>query len=67
MTVHNPASQCRDKLRHPTKRAAQAAKRSIKSRPFCRHPEAMAVYLCPHCGFYHVGTRRDLVNQENAA
>jgi rubrerythrin len=64
--IRRPEFQCWDKLKHATKRTAQAAKRSLKSMPTCLYPEALSVYRCPHCGFYHIGNDRSRIQQEVA-
>jgi len=48
-------SRCWRKQKWRSEGAAKAHLRSLLRAPFVKDAEHLGVYLCPHCGWYHVG------------
>lgn len=46
----DPRVQCEGKVRHVSRRAARSARKHYPS-----GPGHLTVYVCPHCGFFHLG------------
>lgn len=56
MTVqYSPLSQCNGKIRYRTRRWAKQA--IVEMRAHGHHTATLSAYLCPHCGFFHIGNR----------
>lgn len=54
--VYSPWSQCRNKMRLPTKADAKRHARHVETRRANdRKRGRISVYRCPHCDYWHVG------------
>lgn len=51
-TKFSRRTQCRDKVRYPSKRAAKRAARSLEA----WYGKRFRGYRCPHCDLHHLGT-----------
>jgi hypothetical protein len=48
-------NRCWRKQRWPSEGAAKAHLRALLRAPFVKDAARLNVYLCSHCGWYHVG------------
>ncbi len=54
MAVRDPERQCRGKRKYDTKKLAREGLADARKR-VQSDPHRLVIYMCPHCGFYHVG------------
>lgn len=51
----DPRGQCLGKVRYRQRRWAKGAIQQMRARG--RATAGLSAYLCPHCGFFHIGNR----------
>ncbi len=54
-TLQGFGRPCWRKTKHASQGAAEAALRSLATREKLKDPTTANVYLCSHCGWWHVG------------
>ena len=66
--VHNPAYQCGGKIQYQSRARARQIQRRIQSQGgMSAGGRKLHAYLCPHCGWWHLGHDKADIQQRALA